>query len=95
MAREPVTVSLPRPLANKIKALAKRQHQSTSELVREALRRYLADTDREAAWARARAFGAKKAKDLGIESEAQLQGLLYEIRHGAGVAADAPESRRR
>ena len=62
--RKPVTISLPPPLAKAVERLAKRQHQTTSELVRHALRRYLRDADSEAAWNRAVAYGRKKAKAL-------------------------------
>ena len=47
--RKPVTISLPPPLESAVQKLAKKQHQSVSELVRAALRLYLDHTEREAA----------------------------------------------
>ncbi len=91
--REPLTISVPPPLAKKVKSLAKRQHQSTSELVREALRRYLTDVEREAAWRRVQAYGVGRAKKLGIRSEKQLQAILDEFRHGEKPARNG-QSRR-
>ena len=58
--RKPVSVSLPPPLHAAVARRAKRQHQTTSELVREALRRYLEDrTIEETLWKDLRAYGAK------------------------------------
>ena len=39
--REPLTISLPREMAIAVRKASKREHRTTSELVREALRRYL------------------------------------------------------
>jgi Arc/MetJ-type ribon-helix-helix transcriptional regulator len=89
-----MTISVPPPLAKKVKTLAKQQHQSTSELVREALRRYLTDAEREAAWRRIQAYGAGKAKKLGVRSEKQLQAILDELRHDDKPARDGKSRRR-
>lgn len=93
--RKPVTISLPPPLLKDVERLAKKQHQTTSELVREALRRYLNDTEeRAAAWKRARAYGAKKAKVLGLSTEEDIYRLLDELRHGAATPPIAASRRR-
>ena len=39
--REPLTISLPREMADAVRQASRREHRTTSELVREALRRYL------------------------------------------------------
>ena len=39
--REPLTISLPRDMADAVRQASRREHRTTSELVREALRRYL------------------------------------------------------
>ncbi|MHB1861344.1 MAG: ribbon-helix-helix protein, CopG family [Gemmatimonadaceae bacterium] len=39
--REPLTISLPREMTIAVRKASKREHRTTSELVREALRRYL------------------------------------------------------
>jgi len=75
--RKSVTISLPTPLLKDVERLAKKQHQTISELVRQALRRYLTATEEgAAAWKRARAYGAKKAKALGAQT------LRYQVRAG-------------
>ena len=61
----------------------KRQHQTTSELVREALRRYLEDrATEETLWRDLRAYGAKRAKALGVKTEADVQRVVSEHRRG-------------
>jgi len=93
--RNPVTISLPPPLLKDVERLAKKQHQTTSELVREALRYYLTDTEeRAAAWKRARAYGAKKARSLGLRTEEDVYRLLDELRHGAAPSPVAASRRR-
>ena len=92
--RKPVSVSLPPPLVEEVTRLAKQQHQTTSELVREALRRYLSDTKaRQAAWKATRAYGRKKAKELGIRTEADVQRVIDEYRRG-DLTPYAPARRR-
>lgn len=39
--REPLTISLPRDMADAVRRASRREHRTTSEFVREALRRYL------------------------------------------------------
>jgi len=81
--RKPVSVSLPPPLIKEVERVAKRQHQTTSELVRAALRQYLTDVEaRRAAWKRARAYGTKKATELGIRTEDDVQRVIDEYRRG-------------
>jgi metal-responsive CopG/Arc/MetJ family transcriptional regulator len=93
--RKPVTISLPPPLLKDVERLAKKQHQTTSELVREALRRYLSEAwERAAAWKRARAYGAKKAKTLGLHTEEDVYRLIDELRHGAATPPAAASRRR-
>jgi Arc/MetJ-type ribon-helix-helix transcriptional regulator len=88
--RKPATVSLPPPLVEAVTRVAKAQHQTTSELVREALRRYIRDADADAAWRRAVAYGRKKAKALGVRSDEALESTMSDIvneyRHGSRTA---------
>jgi metal-responsive CopG/Arc/MetJ family transcriptional regulator len=84
--RKAVTISLPPPLAKAVERLAKKQHQTTSELVRAALRRYIDEADTAAAWQRAVAYGRRKAKALGLRNDDALETLITDIvneyRHG-------------
>jgi metal-responsive CopG/Arc/MetJ family transcriptional regulator len=91
--RKPVSISLPPPLRKAIDRLAKRQHQTTSELVRDALRRYIREVEADAAWRRAVAYGRKKAKALGVSTDQELEDavtdIVNEYRHGARPASTA------
>jgi metal-responsive CopG/Arc/MetJ family transcriptional regulator len=91
--RKPVTVSLPPPLVKIVDRLAKQQHQTTSELVREALRRYIRDVEADTAWRRAVAYGRKKARALGVRTDDELEetisDIVNEYRHGTRTAATA------
>lgn len=80
--RRVLPVSLPPTLDEQVKKLARRQHQTVSELVRAALRQYLDQAERDAAFKRTLAYGRKRAKAMGIRSTTQLQAILDEFRHG-------------
>jgi len=92
--RKPVTISLPPPLESAVQKLAKKQHQSVSELVRAALRLYLDHTEREAALTRAFAYGRKRAKEVGVASEKQVQAIVDQLRHSRTMGIDASPRRR-
>ena len=89
--RKPVTVSLPPPLLKQVERRAKQQHQTTSELVREALRRYLSEADADTAWQRALAYGRRRAKQLGLDTDEQVEEyvnqMVHEYRHGVRAAS--------
>jgi CopG family transcriptional regulator/antitoxin EndoAI len=55
---------------------AKQEHRTKSELVREALRRYIAEQE----WKTLQAFGERKAADLGIRSAEDVDRLVHEHR---------------
>jgi predicted transcriptional regulator len=90
--RKPVSISLPPPLLKEVERLAKRRHQTTSEFVRAALRRYI---DQEQAWRETLAYGRKKAKEQGIRGEEDIYRIMDEIRHGRPSLPYASASGRR
>jgi len=92
--RKPVTVSLPPALEGQIQKLAKKQHQTVSELVRAALKLYLDQTEREAALTRALGYGRKRAKQMGITSEKQVQAIVDQLRQNRTTDLDAAPRRR-
>ncbi|MGH7812812.1 MAG: ribbon-helix-helix protein, CopG family [Candidatus Binataceae bacterium] len=57
-----LSITLPPAMLAQAARLAKKEHRTMSELVREALRRY----QREREWDRINAYGAAKARSLGI-----------------------------
>ncbi|WP_027717794.1 CopG family ribbon-helix-helix protein [Desulfovirgula thermocuniculi] len=70
------TISLPPQMAEKAKALAKLENRSKSELVREALRQYMALRE----WEQMQAKASLKAQALGITDEAKVEEIVEEIR---------------
>jgi len=74
----PITISLPTDLLQETQRVAREEARTRSELIREALRQYLASRR----WQRLRQWGAETAERLGIKTEADLQRLLDEVRAG-------------
>jgi CopG family transcriptional regulator/antitoxin EndoAI len=74
----PITISLPTDLLQETQRVAREEARTRSELIREALRQYLASRR----WQRLRQWGAETAERLGIKTDADLQRLLDEVRAG-------------
>jgi CopG family transcriptional regulator/antitoxin EndoAI len=75
---KPITISLPEDLLREAQRAAKEEARTRSELIRDALRQYLASRR----WQRLRQWGAETAERLGLKSEADLQRLLDDVRAG-------------
>lgn len=74
---KPITVSLPTDLLQEAQRAAREDSRSRSELIRDALRQYLASRR----WQRLRRWGAETAERLGLRTEDDLQRLLDQVRH--------------
>lgn len=72
-----VTVSLPPDLLKDAERIAKEEHRTKSELVREALRTYIASRQ----WIQIRKWGDQTAKNFSIKSEADVERIIQEYRH--------------
>jgi len=70
------TLSLPPGMVKQIEKLAKEEGMTKSELFREALREYM----RKRRWEKIREYGAKKAAELGIKNEEDIERLIDEYR---------------
>lgn len=70
------TVSLPPPLSKEALKIAKEEYRTRSELVREALRRYLENRTLD----RIRAKLHRRFKALGIRTEEDVERLIDESR---------------
>jgi len=68
-------ISLPPEMLDNVNQLAKKEHRTKSELVREALRRYIEDKE----WETIRVHGATRAKARGI-TEADVDRIIHEHR---------------
>ncbi len=75
---KPITVSLSPDLLRETQRVAQEETRTRSELIRDALRQYLASRH----WQRLRQWGAETAERLGLKTEADLQRLLDEVRTG-------------
>lgn len=73
---KPITVSLPDNLLRETQRVAREESRTRSELIRDALRQYLASRR----WQRLRQWGAETAERLGLKTEADLQRMLDQVR---------------
>jgi metal-responsive CopG/Arc/MetJ family transcriptional regulator len=71
-----VTISLPPDLLRNAERAAKEEHRTKSELLREALRTYIASRQ----WAQIREWGDRTAKEYSIKSEADVEKIIQEYR---------------
>ncbi len=69
-------ISLPPEMLDSVILLAKKEHRTKSELVREALRRYIEDKE----WDVIRAYGTRKAKAMGIKTDDDIVRIVREHR---------------
>lgn len=79
MKTQTLNISLPQDLVKKADEVAKREYRNRSELIREALRIYLED---RRTLDDIFEYGRKKAKEMGIKSEEDVDKIVYEFRHG-------------
>lgn len=79
MQTQTLNIALPKELINKVDEQAKKEYKNRSELIREALRIYLADKND---WEQIFATGEKAMNEMGITSEEEVNKIVYEYRHG-------------
>jgi CopG family transcriptional regulator / antitoxin EndoAI len=77
MKSKTLNLSIPEALLKKADAVAKREYRSRSELMREALRRYIDDVEE---WAGIMEYGRKQARKRGVTSEKQINTLVRQAR---------------
>ena len=70
-----LSVTLPPEMLARANEIARREHRTMSELVREALRQY----ERNSVWAGMNAFGSAKAAELGL-TEGDVDRVVKEVR---------------
>ena len=79
MQSQTLNIALPKELVKKVDQAAKKEYKNRSELIREALRVYLKDLEE---WEQLFRAGRKAGKKAGIKSEADVDRIVYEYRHG-------------
>ncbi|MCR4277539.1 MAG: ribbon-helix-helix domain-containing protein [Candidatus Berkelbacteria bacterium] len=72
-------IVLPKDLVAKVDIAAKKEYRNRSELIREALRVYLKDQQE---WAEIFEYGRAQARKLGVTSEADIDEIVTDYRHG-------------
>lgn len=71
-----VTISLPPDLLKKAERVAEEEHRTKSELLREALRAYIASRH----WDQIREWGDRTAKEYSIKTESDVERIIQEYR---------------
>ena len=71
-----LTVTLPPEMLDKAERLAKKEHRTMSELVREALRQY----ERNRIWEEISLYGQKSAAKAGIKTEDDVVKMVHDFR---------------
>lgn len=79
MQTQTLNISLPKELVKKVDERAEKEYRNRSELIREALRIYMKDLSE---WDEIFEYGKKVGKKMGIKSEADVDKIVYEFRHG-------------
>lgn len=73
-----VNIALPRLLVQQADVVAKQEFRNRSELIREALWKYINDRAR---WQNLFAYGKQMGKKVGIKSIADVDKIVYGFRH--------------
>ena len=79
MQTQTLNIALPKNLVKKVDERAEKEYKNRSELIREALRIYLQDTQE---WEEIFSAGEKVMRKMGIKSEKEVEDIVYEYRHG-------------
>ncbi len=78
MQTQTFNIALPIELVEKVDLVAKKEYRNRSELIREALRVYLADVED---WEKIFAAGQEAGKKAGIGGEEDVDKIVYRYRH--------------
>lgn len=79
MNTQTLNIALPKDLVERVDELAKKEYRNRSELIRQALRKYL---EEKSEWEQIFKAGQKAMRDMGIKSEEEVSEIVYEYRHG-------------
>jgi len=79
MQTQTFNIALPKDLVKKVDTQAKKEYKNRSELIREALRIYLAKIEK---WDKILTVGKEYGRKAGIKSEEDVNKIVREYRHG-------------
>jgi len=71
-----LSITLPSPMLQEAKELARQENRTMSELVREALRQY----QRQKRWESIAAFGQASAEKIGVRNEEDVVQAIHDFR---------------
>ena len=83
MQTQTINISLPRPVVIQVDLMAKQMYATRSGLIRQAL---LEKIRRWQSWEDIFTYGRKQARKVGIKSEAAVDRMVYQFRHGKKTA---------
>ena len=75
-----LSVTLPLPMLQEAKELARQENRTMSELIREALRQYQSQQNRKQRWEMISLLGKDSAAQAGVHSEEDLVQVVRESR---------------
>ncbi len=73
-----MTLSLPPEMLKEVDQLVKEENRTRSELIREALRKYVNDKR----WLQIKQWGLQSARELDISTEDEIDSFIHEYRKG-------------
>ncbi len=79
MNTQTLNIALPKDMVKRVDELAKKEYRNRSELIRQALRKYL---EEKSEWEQIFKAGEKAMRDMGIKSEEEVNEIVYKYRHG-------------
>ncbi len=71
-----LSITLPPEMLTRAERIARKEHRTMSELVREALRQY----ERNRWWDEVNAYGRKSAEKAGVRTEEDVVAAIHELR---------------
>ena len=78
MNTQTLNIALPKNLVKKADQLAKKEYRNRSELIREALRKYIEDKEE---WEQIFKAGEEAMSKMGIKTENEINEIVDEFRH--------------
>ena len=79
MNTQTLNIALPEDLIKKVDELAKKEFRNRSDLIREALRSYIKNSEK---WEELFLYGKSVANNLGITTEEKINKIVADSRHG-------------
>ena len=78
MNTQTLNIALPEDLVKRVDQLAKKEYRNRSELIREALRKYIEDKED---WEQIFKAGEEAMEKMGIKSEDEVNKIVHDFRH--------------